>query len=202
MSTPSPYRCADRKPLVHALHRVAGQPRPTRDDAHLQALWLQGFASRHTRRAYARDVQAFLVLYYTSCRIAEACALQWRDVRDQDGDQLVATLYGKSGRTPSSRSLQPRAAFDIVRAAARRAGLQVPVSPHWLRHAHASHALDRGAKVNVQPSESSGHVLAHMPSVDAGPPVDRVKMQDEGGVNMKATWTMPRKSTMMLSKKL
>ena len=31
-----------------------------RDDGHLQALWLAGFASPHTRRAYARDVQAFL----------------------------------------------------------------------------------------------------------------------------------------------
>jgi hypothetical protein len=37
--------------------------------------------------------------------------------------------------------------IDIVRAAAKRAG--VPdfdkVSPHWLRHCHASHALDNGA---------------------------------------------------------
>jgi integrase/recombinase XerD len=33
----------------------------------------------------------------------------------------------------------------IVRAAALRAGLPQAVSPHWFRHAHASHALDRGA---------------------------------------------------------
>jgi site-specific recombinase XerD len=36
-----------------------------------------------------------------------------------------------------------------VRAAARRAGIAVPVSPHWLRHAHASHALDRGAPIHL-----------------------------------------------------
>ena len=55
------------------------------------------------------------------------------------------------------------------------------VSPHWLRHAHASHALDRGAAVHVvqhtlghaslatttryvhvQPGESSGHSLAKL----------------------------------------
>lgn len=35
--------------------------------------------------------------------------------------------------------------WRIVRAAARRAGIEDAVSPHWLRHAHASHALDRGA---------------------------------------------------------
>lgn len=33
----------------------------------------------------------------------------------------------------------------IVRAAALRAGVPQAVSPHWFRHAHASHALDRGA---------------------------------------------------------
>lgn len=37
----------------------------------------------------------------------------------------------------------------IVRAAARRAGIQKDVSPHWLRHAHASHALDRGAPAHL-----------------------------------------------------
>lgn len=38
---------------------------------------------------------------------------------------------------------------QIVRAAARRAGIEGNVSPHWLRHAHASHALERGAKIHL-----------------------------------------------------
>ena len=37
----------------------------------------------------------------------------------------------------------------IVQAAARRAGIDLAVSPHWLRHAHASHALDRGAPISL-----------------------------------------------------
>jgi integrase/recombinase XerD len=37
----------------------------------------------------------------------------------------------------------------IVRAAAQRAGIPAAVSPHWLRHAHASHALDRGAPIHL-----------------------------------------------------
>ena len=37
----------------------------------------------------------------------------------------------------------------LVRAAARRAGIRKDVSPHWLRHAHASHALDRGAPAHL-----------------------------------------------------
>jgi integrase/recombinase XerD len=69
--------------------------------------------------------------------------------------------------------------FRIVKAAAVRAGLGDHVSPHWLRHAHASIALDRGAPVHLvqrtlghsnlaitsryahaRPSESSSSYLA------------------------------------------
>ena len=37
----------------------------------------------------------------------------------------------------------------IVKAAAERAGLSSKISPHCLRHAHASHALERGAKIHL-----------------------------------------------------
>jgi hypothetical protein len=36
----------------------------------------------------------------------------------------------------------------IVRRAAKRVGVPDAVSPHWLRHAHASHALDHGAPIH------------------------------------------------------
>src|SRR4051812_28834120 len=39
--------------------------------------------------------------------------------------------------------------WRIVRKAARRAGIELNVSPHWLRHAHGSHALDRGAPIHL-----------------------------------------------------
>jgi len=42
-------------------------------------------------------------------------------------------------------ALSDRQVRVIVRNAAIRAGIELDVSPHWLRHAHASHALDRGA---------------------------------------------------------
>ena len=67
----------------------------------------------------------------------------------------------------------------IVRAASLRAGTEKKVSPHWLRHAHASHSLDRGAPIHLvqatlghasvattgrylhaRPTESSGKYLA------------------------------------------
>ena len=37
----------------------------------------------------------------------------------------------------------------IVRQAALRAGIKKKVSPHWMRHAHASHSLDRGAPLHL-----------------------------------------------------
>src|SRR5262249_49789423 len=40
-------------------------------------------------------------------------------------------------------------ATQIVKKAAVRAGLSKSVSCHWLRHAHASHALDRGAPAHL-----------------------------------------------------
>ena len=33
----------------------------------------------------------------------------------------------------------------MIKGAAKRAGIANAVSAHWLRHAHGSHSLDRGA---------------------------------------------------------
>jgi len=71
-----------------------------------------------------------------------------------------------SGASPDdpifrSRHGQPLSlsqAWRVVKAAAKRAGLEkAPAfSPHWLRHAHASHALDRGAPISLV-REGLGH---------------------------------------------
>lgn len=117
------------------------------------------------------------VLYGGGLRISEVCGLRWRDLapRDEAGQ---ATVFGKGGKTrvvllsaatwrvltalrgeaPADApvflsrkggALDPSAVHRIVKAAAARAGLPVEVSAHWLRHAHASHALDRGAPIHL-----------------------------------------------------
>ncbi len=48
------------------------------------------------------------------------------------------------------------AIWRIVRKAARGAGIEGDVSPHWFRHAHISHALDRGASMALV-RDSVGH---------------------------------------------
>ena len=117
------------------------------------------------------------VLYGGGLRISEVCGLRWRDLmtRDEAGQ---ATVFGKGGKTrvvllsaatwkvlaalrrqaPSDApvflsrkggALDPSAVHRVVKAAAARAGLQAEVSAHWLRHAHASHSLDRGAPIHL-----------------------------------------------------
>jgi integrase/recombinase XerD len=58
------------------------------------------------------------------------------------------------GRT--THRLDESMVHRIVRAAARRAGIKLNVSPHWMRHAHATHAQERGASVMLV-KETLGH---------------------------------------------
>jgi len=127
----------------------------------------------------ARDRAFLTLLYGGGLRLSEACGLRWRDLTERDGGAGQATVFGKGGKTrivllspntwrtlmalrvdgevgdPVFRSrkkgepIQPRQADRIVKAAAARAGLSAEVSAHWLRHAHASHALDRGAPIHL-----------------------------------------------------
>ena len=43
--------------------------------------------------------------------------------------------------------LTERAVHGLLKRTARTAGINEKVSPHWLRHAHGSHAIDRGASL-------------------------------------------------------
>jgi integrase/recombinase XerD len=53
--------------------------------------------------------------------------------------------------------LDPSRVHQIVRAAADRAGIALgKVSPHWFRHAHATHALKAGASIALV-KETLGH---------------------------------------------
>lgn len=123
-----------------------------------------------------RDQVLLRVLYASAGRVSEVCSLTWQDAQP-NGDSGQVTLFGKGEKTravvlsrqnwQALQALRPAAAkphdpiftsqkgghldasqvHRIVRAAAQRAGIAGNVSPHWLRHSHATHALDRGASV-------------------------------------------------------
>lgn len=118
------------------------------------------------------------LLYIAGVRVGELCGLKWCDAMPRtEGGQI--TVFGKRGKTRTillkpkfwSQLLSIRGeagAVDaifrsrkggghldasqvrrIVYTAAKKAGLEQKVSPHWMRHAHASHALDRRAPIHL-----------------------------------------------------
>ena len=118
------------------------------------------------------------LLYVSGVRVSELCDLKWCDAMPrQEGGQI--TVFGKGGKTrtillkpkvwqqllsikgaakavdaifPSRKgggALDASQVRRIVYAAARKASLEKRVSPHWMRHAHASHALDRSAPIHL-----------------------------------------------------
>jgi integrase/recombinase XerD len=118
------------------------------------------------------------LLYTTGIRVSEACDLAWRDVVARDNGKAQITVFGKGDkeravlisadtyrellnlRSADSEqvftNLYPMKAERIITRAAKRAGIGGAVSPHWLRHANASHSLDRGAPIHVVQS-TLGH---------------------------------------------
>jgi len=76
-------------------------------------------------------------------------------------DDFVFTSRQASGRKRTNgerktdRRLDESMVFRIVRRAAARAGIQ-NVSPHWMRHAHATHSLENGAPITLV-KDTLGH---------------------------------------------
>ncbi|MEW4453044.1 tyrosine-type recombinase/integrase [Bremerella sp. JC817] len=153
-----------------------------------------------------RNRALLLTLYGGGFRVSEICSLKWRHLQERDSAGQI-TVFGKGGKTrtvlipqsvwealiklrdsesseaPVFRSrkkghLDESAIWRIVKKASERAGIDKDVSCHWFRHAHASHALDRGCPIHLvqatlghssisttgrylhaRPTESSGNYL-------------------------------------------
>ena len=129
-------------------------------------------------------------LYYTGARVSEVAKLTWRDIKANRHGLGQVTLFGKGGKTrtvllpenlyrdllatrtskeklaavfasrKANKPLQVRQIRKIVNDTAAEAGLDGSVSPHWLRHSHASHSLDRGAPPQLV-QQTLGHQSLH-----------------------------------------
>jgi integrase/recombinase XerD len=135
-----------------------------------------------------RDRVLLETLYAGGLRVSEVVALAWADVLPRD-DRVQLSITGKGGFVRQvllpdvvSRSLlslrgdagandpvfpsrngggrlTERAVHGMVKRAAAKAGINPDVSPHWLRHAHGSHAIDRGASLpEVQQTLGHGNI--------------------------------------------
>lgn len=135
-------------------------------------------------------------LYIGGLRVSELAGLCWRDLVARNDGEGQMTIFGKGSKIrvvllppslwqelmplrgiadeqddPVLRSrkgghLDQSRLLRIVRGAARRAGIAQNVSPHWLRHAHASHALDRGCPAHLL-QQTLGHSSLSTTSVYA-----------------------------------
>ncbi|WP_336490065.1 tyrosine-type recombinase/integrase [Methylobacterium nigriterrae] len=79
--------------------------------------------------------------------------MRWRDLAAREAAGPDDPVF----RSCKGGPLDTNAVHRVVKAVAARAGLAPAVSAHWLRHAHASHALDRGAPVHLFQA-TLGHV--------------------------------------------
>ena len=74
-------------------------------------------------------------------------------LKNIDGDAPVfpSRQVGKNGYHLTRKQVE-----NIVKKAASKAGIDKKVSPHWLRHSHASHSLDKGAPLSLV-QQTLGH---------------------------------------------
>jgi integrase/recombinase XerD len=132
-----------------------------------------------------RDHAFVRLAYVSGARVDELVRLDWEHIHTATAGGASLTLHGKGSKTRHvwitqgtadelaelGRGLQAttgavfrnrfgkrlavRDAERLVEAAAARAGLG-KVSPHWLRHSHSTHALERGAPIH-QVAADLGH---------------------------------------------
>jgi integrase/recombinase XerD len=162
-----------------ALQQV--KPKDTLNERILSELEVQTIIALETD---PRNRLILRLLYSGGLRVSELSTLTWKDLKER-GDSGQITVYGKGRKTRTVLLKQDvwnelmklrgdRSSYDpvfqsrkgghinrhqlwrIVAAAAKRAGIEGKVSPHWLRHAHASHSLDRGAPIHLV-QQTLGH---------------------------------------------
>jgi integrase/recombinase XerD len=129
--------------------------------------------------------QSLVFLYASGCRCSELRFLTWEDCQELDNENARVTIHGKGNKTRvilvssdvwvqiktlrgdrllsspvfvsrNSKALSRTQIHRVVKDAKTQAGIDKEVSAHWLRHAHASHSLKRGAPLNLV-SQSLGH---------------------------------------------
>lgn len=139
----------------------------------------------HGFQGNQRDQLILLMLYATGARASEICSITWGHWAEQPNGNATVAITGKGEKTryvvvPASvwtqlkqyradateatpvfpsrtgRHLVRSQINRIVSVAKEQAGIDKNVSPHWFRHAHASHALHRGASVGLV-KETLGH---------------------------------------------
>jgi integrase/recombinase XerD len=105
-------------------------------------------------------VQAFDIYEFERMRVPQAAS----------SDFVLVNLFRGQVGAP----VRPDAVGELLAAASRRAGLEVPVSPHQLRHAFGSNAADAGAGIDVV-ADLLGHAAISSSRVYVHPDSSRLR---------------------------
>jgi len=134
-----------------------------------------------TLETNTRNKLILQLLFFCGLRVSELTILRWEDIKD-NGSTAYVHITGKGNKQRTliippllwvslkshkttndspvfksrkgGKNLTQKAIWDIVHTASKRIG--ITASPHWLRHSHATLALQNGADIN-QVSTSLGH---------------------------------------------
>lgn len=112
-------------------------------------LRVRDLQARPERRTGREAGQVVLYGKGGKTRTVLVSAETWADLRSLISEAAPDDPVFRSRKRKHGGHLTRSTALRIVRIAALRAGVEKKVSPHWLRHAHASHALDRGAPAHL-----------------------------------------------------
>src|SRR4028118_669858 len=89
-------------------------------------------------------------------RVVLLPASLYRDILNSRSSGGNSEPIFRSRKITNGGRLHRVSATHLVKEAAKRAGISEKTSAHWLRHCHASHALNRGAPIHLL-SQTLGH---------------------------------------------
>ena len=134
-----------------------------------------------------RDRLLLETAYFGGLRISELASLTWGQVLPRETGEVQLAIVGKGDKPrhvllPADIAaklnalrgdakakvfpISTRRINHIIKSTAKRAGINPGTSAHWLRHAHASHAIDNGAPITLV-SQTLGHADLKTTSVYA-----------------------------------
>lgn len=159
-----PDKLAERILLEEDIIAIVGQAHTLRNRVLLKLFYASGARVSELTSVYwgalipreNRQGQISLLGKGNKLRTLMLPAPIWKDLMELKSESEFNESNHPVFRSRKGGSLSRQQIWRIVRDAARAAGFDKNISPHWLRHAHASHALDRGAPVHLV-QESLGH---------------------------------------------
>jgi len=89
-------------------------------------------------------------------RVLKLSGSVWTDLMDLKSQTENPHTHQPVFKSQKGGHLSRVQIWRIVRDTAKKAGFDQNISPHWFRHAHASHSLDQGAPIHLV-KETLGH---------------------------------------------